>query len=54
MGNMPRILIVDDSEIFRRSVRAILEAHQGYEACGEADTGEDALRLAKIWSLMQS
>jgi len=44
---MPRVLIVDDSEIFRRSVRAILESHQGYEVCGEADNGEDAARLTQ-------
>ena len=44
---MPRILIVDDSEIYRHSIRAILESHQGYEVCGEADNGEDAARLAQ-------
>ena len=42
--SMPRILVVDDSEIYRRSVRAILESHTGYEICGEADNGEDAAR----------
>jgi DNA-binding NarL/FixJ family response regulator len=44
---MPRVLIVDDSDIFRRSVRAILESCHGYEVCGEADNGEDAARLAQ-------
>jgi DNA-binding NarL/FixJ family response regulator len=44
---MPRVLIVDDSEIVRRSVRTILEANQGYEVCGEADNGEDAARLTQ-------
>lgn len=44
---MPRILVVDDSEIYRRGVRAMLESHQGYEICGEADNGEDAARLAQ-------
>jgi DNA-binding NarL/FixJ family response regulator len=44
---MPRVLIVDDSDIFRRSVRAIIESHHGCEVCGEADNGEDAARLAQ-------
>lgn len=44
---MPRILIVDDSDIYRRSIRAILESRHGYEICGEADQGEDAARLAQ-------
>jgi DNA-binding NarL/FixJ family response regulator len=44
---MPRVLIVDDSDIFRRSVRAILESRHGCEVCGEADNGEDAVRFAE-------
>jgi len=44
---MPRVLIVDDSDIFRRSLRTILESHHGCEVCGEADNGEDAARLAQ-------
>lgn len=44
---MPRVLIVDDSEIFRRSVRAVLESCHGCEICGEADNGEDAARFAQ-------
>jgi DNA-binding NarL/FixJ family response regulator len=47
MERMPRILIVDDSDIFRRSLRAILESRRGCEVCGEADNGEDATRLAQ-------
>ncbi|HEY6129337.1 MAG TPA: response regulator transcription factor [Candidatus Acidoferrum sp.] len=44
---MPRVLIVDDSDIFRRRVRAILESRPRFEVCGEADNGEDAARLAQ-------
>jgi DNA-binding NarL/FixJ family response regulator len=44
---MPRVLIADDSDIFRRSVRALIESHAGCEVCGEADSGEDAARLAQ-------
>ena len=44
---MPRVLIVDDSDVFRRSLRAILESHHDCEVCGEADNGEDAARFAQ-------
>ena len=44
---MPRVLIVDDSDIFRRSVRALLESCHGCEICGEADNGEDGVRFAQ-------
>lgn len=44
---MLRVLIVDDSDIFRRGLRTILESHHGCEVCGEADNGEDAARLAQ-------
>lgn len=44
---MPRVLIVDDSEVFRRSVRAILESCDGCEVCGETGSGEDAARFAQ-------
>jgi DNA-binding NarL/FixJ family response regulator len=44
-----RILIVDDYEVVRRGVRALLEAEPGWVVCGEASTGpmavEAALRL---------
>lgn len=44
---MARVLIVDDSDIFRRSLRTILESHHGCEVCGEANNGEDAARFAQ-------
>lgn len=44
---MPRVLIVDDSEVFRRSVRAVLESSHDCEICGETDNGEDAARFAQ-------
>lgn len=43
---MLRVLIVDDSEIFRGCVRAMLESSDDCEICGEAENGEDAVRLA--------
>jgi chemotaxis response regulator CheB len=47
MQIVPRVLVVDDSDIFRRRVRAILESSRDCEICGEADNGEDASRLAQ-------
>ena len=38
----PTILIVDDHEEFRRTVRALLEA-DGFEVVGEAADGESAI-----------
>jgi DNA-binding NarL/FixJ family response regulator len=43
---MLRILIADDHEIVRRGVRHIIESHPGWEVCGEAENGEDALAIA--------
>jgi DNA-binding NarL/FixJ family response regulator len=41
-----RILIADDYESVIRSVRAILEAHSGWEVCGEATNGREAVLKA--------
>jgi DNA-binding NarL/FixJ family response regulator len=43
---MLRVLIADDHEIVRRGVRQIVEAHPGWEVCGEAADGQAALNLA--------
>ena len=42
-----RILIVDDHEIFRRGLRSLLESHLGWEICGEALDGQDAVDKAR-------
>ena len=42
-----RILIADDHEIVRRGVRAVLEQHPGWEVCGEAENGREAVEFAK-------
>jgi DNA-binding NarL/FixJ family response regulator len=39
-----RILIADDQPYIRRAVRALLESHQGWEVCGEASDGREAIR----------
>lgn len=42
-----RILIVDDHAVVRRGVRALLESHEGWEVCGEATTGRDAVEQSR-------
>ncbi len=44
---MARVLIVDDHAVVRRGVRALLQPSQNWEICGEAENGEDAIRLAQ-------
>jgi two-component system invasion response regulator UvrY len=39
------VLIVDDQAPFRRAARAVLAATPGFEAVGEAESGEQALDL---------
>lgn len=39
-----RILIADDHPFVRNGVRNILESHPGYEVCGEAENGADAVQ----------
>jgi len=41
-----RILIADDHEVARRGVRALLENHPGWEVCGEAADGREAVSAA--------
>jgi DNA-binding NarL/FixJ family response regulator len=41
-----RILIADDHEIVRRGVRSLLENHAGWEVCGEASDGREAVEKA--------
>ena len=41
------VLIVDDHPVFREGLRHILEAEEGIEVVGEADTGDMALREAR-------
>lgn len=41
-----RVLVVDDHEVVRRGLCAILEQDDALEVCGEAGTAAEALRLA--------
>jgi DNA-binding NarL/FixJ family response regulator len=38
-----RILIVDDSSVVREQLRKLLEMQQGWQVCGEAVDGEEAV-----------
>lgn len=44
---MPRVLIVDDHPFMRRGVQSILHTAPEWELCGEADNGNDAIRLSE-------
>ena len=41
------VLIVDDHAVVRRGVRSLLESHDGWEVCGEATTGRDAVEQSR-------
>jgi DNA-binding NarL/FixJ family response regulator len=43
-----RILIADDHEVVRRGLAALLQSHEGWEICGEAKDGRDAVEKAKL------
>ncbi|HKV78739.1 MAG TPA: response regulator transcription factor [Candidatus Sulfotelmatobacter sp.] len=41
-----RILVVDDHEVVRLGIRAMLEGHEGWEVCGEAADGREGVDKA--------
>jgi two-component system response regulator DevR len=41
-----RVLVVDDHEVLRRGVEAVLFDAGGFDICGEASTADEAVRLA--------
>ncbi len=42
-----RILLADDHEMVRKGLRATIEGHPGWEVCGEARTGREAVAKAR-------
>jgi DNA-binding NarL/FixJ family response regulator len=42
---MIRILLADDHDVMRSGLRTILEARSGWQVCGEAREGHEAVRL---------
>ena len=45
--NPLRILLADDHEIVRRGLVSLLKSHAGWEVCGEAQDGRQAIEKAK-------
>jgi DNA-binding NarL/FixJ family response regulator len=46
-GDSLRILVADDHELVRRGVRSLLESQPGWEVCGEAANGRQAVAEAR-------
>jgi DNA-binding NarL/FixJ family response regulator len=42
--NTLRVLVADDHEVARKGIRALIESHPGWEVCGEAADGREAVR----------
>jgi DNA-binding NarL/FixJ family response regulator len=42
-----RIVIADDHDLMRRGVKTLLQSHAGWEVCGEAKTGHEAVNKVK-------
>jgi DNA-binding NarL/FixJ family response regulator len=38
-----RILVADDHDLMRRGIKMLLQSHSGWEVCGEAKTGHEAV-----------
>jgi DNA-binding NarL/FixJ family response regulator len=45
---MVRILIADDHEVVRSGMRRLLQARPGWEVCGEASNGDEAVAAAEF------
>src|SRR5512143_2857094 len=48
MKDVIRVLIVDDHEIVRKGIRALLSRERGIQTIGEAANGKDAIEQAKL------
>ncbi len=42
-----RIMIADDHEVVRRGLCMLLQTHEGWEICGEAKDGREAVEMAR-------
>jgi DNA-binding NarL/FixJ family response regulator len=42
-----RVLLADDHDVVRRGLKALLQEHAGWEICGEAMNGREAVDLAR-------
>jgi two-component system response regulator DevR len=48
-GNKIRVMLVDDHEVVRKGLAALIEAQPDLEVVGEASDGQEAVRLARIF-----
>lgn len=46
VADLIQVLIVDDQEAFRSAARLVVELAEGFSVAGEAETGEDGVRMA--------
>jgi DNA-binding NarL/FixJ family response regulator len=44
---MTRILVADDSDVVRHGIKYLLSQHAGWEVCGEAVDGQEAVQKAR-------
>jgi len=44
---LPRVIVVDDHAVIRRGVQGILHAFPEWELCGEAENGQEGVKLAE-------
>ncbi len=44
---MPKVLVVDDHAFIRRGVSSILKSFPEWELCGEAENGQEAVKLTE-------
>jgi DNA-binding NarL/FixJ family response regulator len=42
-----RILVADDSDVVRHGIKYLLSQHEGWEVCGEAVDGQEAVEKAR-------
>jgi len=47
MGDSCRIVIADDHEVVRQGLKSLLAGHPGWDVCGEAADGREAVQLAQ-------
>jgi DNA-binding NarL/FixJ family response regulator len=41
-----RILVADDHDVVRQGLRSLLESRSGWEVCGEASNGREAVEMS--------
>ena len=42
-----KVFVADDHDVMRRGVKALIESHPGWQVCGEAQNGSEAVRMCE-------